>query len=278
MIDQKVLGFPALILPGVATLAPLREAEIANRLFLDSLAGCSARRSERRLASQTSDAQRRNAPVNVAKRAAKYGILVISASLDTVAAIYKCGGVDRKVVFSGQPCAPGQIPVAAPMVGPTLLTLPGSNTLTRKNDFLSLGGTVAENASPASDRAACLKPRDSIHDWLKIGIGNLPENKCKATLSRGSSQCGEPVRAEVQAPNKRDEVAQALIRKVQVEASCQASRKALKQFLEASLGASNDTPNGTRNGTSNDTSNAPSNDTQKRQLSAFAAAVAHDHP
>ena len=55
----------------------LREAEIANIPFLGALAGCSARRSERRVASHTSDEQRRNAPGS----AATNGILVISASL-----------------------------------------------------------------------------------------------------------------------------------------------------------------------------------------------------
>ena len=55
----------------------LREAEIANIPFLGALAGCSARRSERRVASYTSEEQRRNAPA----RAAKNGILAFSASL-----------------------------------------------------------------------------------------------------------------------------------------------------------------------------------------------------
>ena len=277
MNDRKVLGFPAPISLCVATLAPLREAEIANRLFLGSLAGCSARRFELRLASRTSKQQRRNAPVNVASLAAKNGVLVISASLDTVVAIHKCVDLDRKVVFSGQPCAPGQIPVAAPMEGPTLLTLPGSNTLALKNDIPSLGGKVTENARPTNGRAACLKPRDPIHHWLENGIGNLPEKECKATVSRAESHCGEPARAESQAKDKRDEVAQAFIHKAQVEASCQASGNELKQFrLEASLGASNDTQNDTQNDTPNNTSNHTSNDTQERQLAAFEAAVAHD--
>ena len=39
-----------------------REAEIVNIPFLGALAGCSARRSERRVASHTSEEQRRNAP------------------------------------------------------------------------------------------------------------------------------------------------------------------------------------------------------------------------
>ena len=55
----------------------LREAEIANVPFLGALAGCSARRSERRVASHTSEKQRRNAPGS----AAKNGILAFSASL-----------------------------------------------------------------------------------------------------------------------------------------------------------------------------------------------------
>ena len=46
--------------------------------FLGALAGCSARRSERRVASHTSEEQRRNAPA----RAAKNGILAFSASLN----------------------------------------------------------------------------------------------------------------------------------------------------------------------------------------------------
>ena len=271
VIDHKVLGFPAPISLCVATFAPLWEAEIANRLFLGSLAGCSARRFERRLASRTSEEQRRNAPVNVASLAAKNGVLVISASLDTVAAIHKCGGVDRKVVFSGQPCAPGQITVAAPMEGSTLLTIPGSNTLALKNDIPSLGGKVTENARPANGRAACLKPRDPIHHWLENGIGNLPQKECKATVSRAESHCGEPARAEAQAKDKRDEVAQAFIHKAQVEDSCQASRNELTPFRrEASLGAANDTQN--------DTPNNTSNDTQERQLAAFEAAVAHGRP
>ena len=58
-------------------LKQLREAEIANVPFLVALAGCSARRSERRVASHTSEAQRRNAPGS----AAKNGILAFSASL-----------------------------------------------------------------------------------------------------------------------------------------------------------------------------------------------------
>ena len=55
----------------------LREAEIVNIPFLGALAGGSARRSERRGASPTSEEQRRNAPA----RAAKNGILAFSASL-----------------------------------------------------------------------------------------------------------------------------------------------------------------------------------------------------
>ena len=55
----------------------VREAEIANVPFLGALAGCSARRSERSVASHTSEEQRRNAPGS----AAKNGILAFSASL-----------------------------------------------------------------------------------------------------------------------------------------------------------------------------------------------------
>ena len=45
--------------------------------FFGALAGCSARRSERSVASHTSEEPRRNAPA----RAAKNGILAFSASL-----------------------------------------------------------------------------------------------------------------------------------------------------------------------------------------------------
>ena len=55
----------------------LREVEIVNIPFLGALAGCSARRSERRVASHTSEGQRCNAPVS----AAMNGILAFSASL-----------------------------------------------------------------------------------------------------------------------------------------------------------------------------------------------------
>ena len=61
----------------IANDAPLREAEIVDIPFLGALAGCRARRSERRVASHTSEEQRRNAPA----RAAKNGILAFSASL-----------------------------------------------------------------------------------------------------------------------------------------------------------------------------------------------------
>ena len=57
----------------------VRETEIANVPFLGALAGCSARRFERRVASHTSEEQRRNAPGS----AAKNGILAFSASLST---------------------------------------------------------------------------------------------------------------------------------------------------------------------------------------------------
>ena len=50
---------------------------MVNIPFLGALAGCSARRSERRVASHTSEEQRRNAPGS----AAKNGILAFSASL-----------------------------------------------------------------------------------------------------------------------------------------------------------------------------------------------------
>ena len=50
---------------------------MVNIPFLGPLAGCSARRSERRVASHTSEEQRRNAPGS----AAKNGILAFSASL-----------------------------------------------------------------------------------------------------------------------------------------------------------------------------------------------------
>ena len=50
---------------------------MVNIPFLGALAGCSARRSERRVASHTSEEQRRNAPGS----AAKNGILAFSSSL-----------------------------------------------------------------------------------------------------------------------------------------------------------------------------------------------------
>ena len=61
----------------------IRESEIANMPFLGALAECNARRSERRVASHTSEDQRRNAPFNVANRAATHGILAFSASLSS---------------------------------------------------------------------------------------------------------------------------------------------------------------------------------------------------
>ena len=50
---------------------------MVNIPFLGALAGCSARRSERRVASHTSEEQRRNSPGSAAKNA----ILAFSASL-----------------------------------------------------------------------------------------------------------------------------------------------------------------------------------------------------
>ena len=50
---------------------------MVNIPFLGALGGCSARRSERRVASHISEEQRRNAPGS----AAKNGILAFSASL-----------------------------------------------------------------------------------------------------------------------------------------------------------------------------------------------------
>jgi hypothetical protein len=55
----------------------LRDAEIADVPFLAVLAGCSARRPERSVASHISEGQRSNAPVSAAKK----GISVVSASL-----------------------------------------------------------------------------------------------------------------------------------------------------------------------------------------------------
>ena len=55
----------------------IREAEISKVPFLTVLAGCSARRDERGVASHTSEKQRRNALAS----AVKNGILAISASL-----------------------------------------------------------------------------------------------------------------------------------------------------------------------------------------------------
>ncbi len=59
------------------TVPPVRGAEIADVPFLGVLAGCSARRSECRVAGHTSEEQQRNAPVS----ASKNGTLVVSASL-----------------------------------------------------------------------------------------------------------------------------------------------------------------------------------------------------
>ena len=54
-----------------------RESEFANVPDWVVLAGCSARRDERRVASHTSEEQRRNAPAS----AARNGTLAVSASL-----------------------------------------------------------------------------------------------------------------------------------------------------------------------------------------------------
>lgn len=73
---QTILGFYKLSAAHIEVVQ-LREAEIVNVPFLGVLAGCSARRSERRVASHTSEEQRSNAPVS----AATNGIFDISASL-----------------------------------------------------------------------------------------------------------------------------------------------------------------------------------------------------
>ena len=75
--QPALLSNPAIT---VRSQCRLREAEIANVPFLGALAGCSARRSERRVASHTSEEQRRNAPGS----ADKNGILDFSASLTAV--------------------------------------------------------------------------------------------------------------------------------------------------------------------------------------------------
>ena len=54
-----------------------RDAEIVNAPFMGVLAGCSARRYSRRVASHASEEQRRNAPAS----AARNGTLAVSASL-----------------------------------------------------------------------------------------------------------------------------------------------------------------------------------------------------
>ena len=56
---------------------PFRDEEITDVPFLEVLAGCSARRSERSVAGHISEEQRRNAPVS----ASINGILVFSSSL-----------------------------------------------------------------------------------------------------------------------------------------------------------------------------------------------------
>jgi hypothetical protein len=55
----------------------LRDAEIVKVPFLTALEGCSARRDERRVASHTSEKQRRNAPAS----AVENGTFAFSASL-----------------------------------------------------------------------------------------------------------------------------------------------------------------------------------------------------
>ncbi len=70
---------------------------MVNIPFLGALAGCSARRSERRVASHTSEEQRRNAP----SRAVKNGILAFSASLSV--------GADRMALLIAGAVADGQV-------------------------------------------------------------------------------------------------------------------------------------------------------------------------
>ncbi len=60
-----------------ATRPAFRGVEIVDVPFLGALAGCSARRSECRVAGHTNEEQRRNAPAS----ASKNGILAVSASL-----------------------------------------------------------------------------------------------------------------------------------------------------------------------------------------------------
>ena len=68
---------------------------MVNISFLGALAGCSARRSERRVASHTSEEQRRNAPA----RAAKNGISAFSASLSCPKAIRQQSAARRFASF-----------------------------------------------------------------------------------------------------------------------------------------------------------------------------------
>ena len=86
--------------------------------FFGALAGCSARRSERRVASHTSEGQRRNAPGS----AAKNGILAFSASLKPVLASFlSCRNRLNCEIFIApvlpaerQICAAGQSQVPPP--------------------------------------------------------------------------------------------------------------------------------------------------------------------
>ena len=64
----------------------VRDAEIVKVQFLAVLAGCIARRSDRRAAGHTSEEQRRNAPAS----AVKNGIFAVSGSLTTENAMTMC--------------------------------------------------------------------------------------------------------------------------------------------------------------------------------------------
>ena len=66
-VQEPSYTYEMMLAPDAGVLEKLRAAEIVNIPFLGALAGCSARRSERRVASHTSEEQRRNAPGSAAK-------------------------------------------------------------------------------------------------------------------------------------------------------------------------------------------------------------------
>ncbi len=135
-------------------VAPVREAEIANVPFLGALAGGSARRSERSVASHTSEEQRRNAPGS----AAKNGILAFSASLSAQAPL----------LAQTRPMA--DVPAGLP-----------SELLTNRPDIRQAEQLLlAANANIGAARAAFF-PRIS----LTVGAGSA-SNQLSGLLKSGS--------------------------------------------------------------------------------------------